>query len=236
MTRIGRFLMFIIRWRGHYMSGVILFVPLLSSGMSFGAETPRCGNWPVSVPLELGFNGPDGLKVGRDVPVGTVVYEETISAGELSFWCRDLVHSIGVQDSSGSGHGSQNTFPMPGSEGLSWRIRLSGSPEVSGIATRPYGVYLYSKIVYKLGPGAFTLYLVKTGEFTKNTIVRAGTIGTLVGGAGYGNSLGLLANIRIRNESRPVVSSCKAQDVIVVNMGQYVPSDLKGGGRSLGAA
>lgn len=226
---VERFISYILRGGRPFISIVIFASLLLSSNASFGLEAPVCGNTPVLAPLELSFNGPDSLHVGRDVSVGTVIYEETISAGEVLFQCVNLPHSIGIQDGVSVAHGNENTFPLRGSNGLSWRIRLSGSPDVEGIATRPYGKYLNSKTVYKLGPGAFTLYLVKAGEFTKDTVVPAGVIGKVLGGSGYGNTLGLLANIKIKKETHPTVSSCKTQDSIVVDMGAYVASDFGGG-------
>ena len=201
---------------------------LVLSDLSFGGETPRCGNNPVSVPLELAFNGPNNLQVGRDVPLGTVIYEETISAGEVLFYVK---HNSFNRDSGWSCvyAWERKHLPSIGGKSLSWRIRLSGSPEVEGIATRPYGPGLMSNTIYSLGPGVFTLYLVKAGEFTNDTVVPTGIIGTVRGGSGYGNTLGLLANIKIRNGSRPIVSSCSTPEFIAVNMGTYVSSDFDSG-------
>lgn len=229
MKKCEWFVSSIFRGVGARVSNIMLVSLLVLSDSSFGGETPRCGNSPVSVPLELVFNGSNNLQVGRDVPVGTVIYEETISAGEVLFLCKKITHSIGIQDGPASAHGNENTFPLLGSKSLSWRIRLSGSPEVEGIATRPYGPGLMPNTIYALGPGAFTLYLVKTGEFTNDTVVPTGIIGMVRGGSGYGNTLGLLANIKIRNGSRPIVSSCSTPEFIAVNMGVYVSSDLDSG-------
>ena len=74
MKKCEWFVSSMFRGVGARVSNIMLVSLLVLSDLSFGGETPRCGNNPVSVPLELAFNGPNNLQVGRDVPLGTVIW------------------------------------------------------------------------------------------------------------------------------------------------------------------
>ncbi|WP_375740730.1 fimbrial protein [Pseudomonas boanensis] len=214
------------------LPAVALFLSYLTSNVAQANLPPRCGNEPVQVPLELRFDGPTDIKVTNDTTNGTVLYEETITAGQVDFRCDLIGHSIGVNDKPSSPshpvQGGDTRFPLLGNSAISWEIVAPGNFSVSGPLSRPYGqVNLPANQQYRLGPGKFTLRLVKTGSITNGMKIPAAQIGLINGGSGYGNTLGILANIYISRESDPAqLATCKTAPIIPVEMGGHQPSSF----------
>ncbi len=120
--------------------------------------------------INFGSNLAGGLSVGRDAPVGTVIYKDIVHTSDYQTLICDSwgYGGFSVNPSLGSSQ-EGNVFPL-GQTGLSFRImepndRYLRAPSFIQPGNKPQVV------------GNYTLEIIKSGELGKNNKVPAGSLG-----------------------------------------------------------
>lgn len=144
---------------------------------------------------------PIALTVPRDTPVGTVVYEESITAPQQGFSCPSASPFIFALNPKLGSVATGNVFPL-GKTGLSLKVKNTVNGYLS--ADRILAGKGYLDI-----PRAYTIEIIKSGELSSKNEVPAGNLGA--------HRFGDVDLVKI-NLANPIIlnaASCVTPDVSV---------------------
>ncbi len=144
---------------------------------------------------------PIALTVPRDIPVGTVVYEESITAPQQGFACSSASPFIFALNPTLGSVATGNVFPL-GKTGLSLKVKNTLNGYLS--ADRIIAGQNYLDV-----SRAYTIEIIKSGELSSKNEVPAGNLGA--------HRFGDIDLVKI-NLANPIIlnaASCVTPDVSV---------------------
>lgn len=112
---------------------------------------------------------PIALTVPRDTPVGTVVYEESITAPQQGFYCPSASPFIFALNPTLGSVATGNVFPL-GKTGLSLKVKNTVNGYLN--ADRIIAGQSYQDV-----SRAYTIEIIKSGELSSKNEVPAGNLG-----------------------------------------------------------
>lgn len=153
--------------------------------------------------IDFGANLTEGLTVPQDAPIGTVVYQDSISASEQYFQCKTAeLYGFTLNPALGSVT-SGETFPL-GKTGLSFRI-IEPPDNVPVTALKES----LEPVIYKTSPGNYRLEIFKSSELSSQSMINSGYLGQL------GTSEVVLAKFNLLNPITLNTASCQTPAVSV---------------------
>jgi type 1 fimbria pilin len=143
-----------------------------------GAMAANCA-WTYSdkhnteVTLNFGTSVNDNsLTIPQDAPIGTVVFQQVLSAAEHIFTCTAATR-YGFAINPALGTPSDATYPL-GKTGLSFRVGTP-NPKISFMPP-PFNI---TSGTYTTNGGNYTLEIFKSGELSSTNEIAAGFLGNL---------------------------------------------------------
>jgi major type 1 subunit fimbrin (pilin) len=194
-----------------FFRAFIFFISMVLFGYASCVQA-LCRVKDVPGPQTISFSGPD-LSIPRDAPNGTVLYTSSAQTVKYSeFLCTTSERrGVVVDPSRGTQSAWSNEFPL----GVSGLV-------VKFIETTE-GKYLSGTVMSEAGEfsigGQYRMQIIKSGDLSSSSIIKAGALGAYV----FGTAVPM--SFTLKNPINIVAASCDSPDVIVA-MGDYTSSDF----------
>ncbi|MCP1172769.1 fimbrial protein [Ralstonia chuxiongensis] len=223
---------FLARKSSHFFGGLrmrmVIGLAMFSAAPSYAAN---CEFQKDQKTKNLTFTIPSDLRVPRDAPVGTVVWESAVQSGagaNNADVCADT-HKWGLVNGVGASASAARKTELPiGTTGLAWSFVYENSKGKLIVEDLSLGGFSQGGGRYGWENTKLQLQIKKIGPVTAGASVPAGRLGYL----NKNNEIDLFS-INTSNKASVGTRSCKTPDVVVRMGDRNRVGQFKGVGTSL---